>query len=372
MSDEDPTEAELAALGLYNPSDPNAAEQLELIRYLSSVGATLDDMVEFRDELPAVGTVVALRPGVPRFTSDELMNKTGMSEEFLKRLWRAAGFPEVATDVVSFSDADLEMLYLISGACALFGEEAVIQLTRVIGSSLAKIADAVVSAFLVNIEVPIVDTDPVGIAIARANVAAAALVPGLSRAMDVLLRHHILAGRRSLRALQETGAAGFEVQNLAVGFIDLVGSTELTLQLPAGDLGRALGEFEARVADAVVNRRGRVVKLIGDEVMFVAPDAAVACDIALEVAATFAAHPVLPRVRAGVASGEILTRDGDYFGPVVNLAARVAKAAEPGTVAVPGDLRDALETAGFRCESAGDHALKGIEPEVSLITVTRD
>jgi adenylate cyclase len=371
MPDQTPTEAELIALGLYDPSAEHAAERLELIRYLSSVGATLDDMVEYRDELPGVGTVVSTRPGLPRYTSEEIVARTGLSEEFLTRLWRAAGFPEVASDVVTFSDADLEMLQLISGARALFGEDAVMQLTRVIGSSLAKIADAVVSAFLVNIEVPIVARDPAGLAVAQANVAATALLPGLSRAMDILLRRHILAGRRSLRALQETGAAGFEVQDLAVGFVDLVESTALTQQLAVGELGRALSEFETRVADAVVERRGRVVKLIGDEVMFVAPGVVVACEIALDVAEALSSHPVLPPVRAGIAAGEVLTRDGDYFGPVVNLAARLVKAAEPGTVAVPGTAQEVLEAAGFRCETAGMHVLKGIEAAVSLVAVSR-
>jgi adenylate cyclase len=83
-----------------------------------------------------------------------------------------------------------------------------------------------------------------------------------------------------------------------------------------------------------------------------------------------AGHEVLPPVRAGIAHGEVLTRDGDYFGPVVNLAARVVKAAEPGTVSAPADLRDSLEAAGFVCEPAGTHTLKGVEPEVELVSVS--
>jgi adenylate cyclase len=369
MTAEEPSEAELVANGLYDPAAPDAAVQLELIRYLVSVGATLDDLVEYRDELPALGTVVVARPGLPRYTADEVAAKTGLSYEVLTRLWRASGFPETPPGAVAFSDADLEMLQLIAGACILFGEEAVVQLARVIGSSLARIADAAVSSFLVNIEVPIVAQDPPALAIAKANFAAASLLPGLSRAMDVLLRHHILAARRSLLAWQETGIAGYEVQDLAVGFIDLVGSTDLAQRVSAGDLGRVLSEFEAAVADAVVARRGRVVKLIGDEVMLVAPDAAMACEVALEIASMFASHPRVPQVRAGVAAGEVLTRDGDYFGPVVNLAARVVKVAEPGMVSAPESLRAGLEAAGFRCEPFGTHPLKGIEPETSLMSV---
>ena len=369
---EGPTDAELQELGLYDPSWPHAAEQMEMLRYLLSIGATTADLVEYRDELPALGTVVTARPGVPRYTSDEVTAKTGMSNELLTRLWRAAGFPEVPPDVVAFSDADLEMLQLIAASQTLFGEEAVMQLTRVIGSSLARIADAAVSAFLVNIEVPIVAQEPQGMAIAKANFAAASLLPGLSRAMDILLRHHILAARRSLVAWQETGASGFEMQTLAVGFIDLVGSTELAQILPTRELGSALTEFETRAADAVVSRRGRVVKLIGDEVMFVAPDAATACEIALEVAEACTGHAVLPPARAGIAGGDVLTRDGDYFGPVVNLAARVVKAAEPGSVSVPGTLQETLEAAGFRCDPAGVFALKGIDADVALVRVSRD
>lgn len=371
MADGGPTEAELVEHGLYDPAAPAAAEQLELLRFLIDLGATLDDLIEYRDELPALGTVVIARPGRPIYSGAEVAEKTGVSDELLKRLWRAAGFPVTDDDVAPFSEADLETIGLIAAAAQLFGEDAVVQLARVIGSSLAKIADAAVSAFLINIEVPIVERKKEDLAIAQANAAASSLLPGLSRAMDVLLRHHILAARRSLLAWQETGAAGFEVQKLAVGFVDLVGSTLLAQQLPAGELGRALTEFETFVADTVISGAGRVVKLIGDEVMFVAPDAAVACRIALEVSKGLAGHNVLPPVRAGIAHGEVLSRDGDYFGPVVNLAARVVKAAEPGSVSVPADLRDPLESAGFVCEPAGTHTLKGVEPEVALISVRR-
>jgi adenylate cyclase len=371
MTSEQPTEAELVAGGLYDPAAADADARLELVRYLVSIGATLDDLIAYRDELPGLGTIVVARPGLPRYTGEEVAAKTGLSEELLIRLWRASGFPETPPGSVAFSDADVEMLQLIGGASMLFGEEAVVQLARVIGSSLARIADAAVSSFLVNIEVPIVAQDPPALAIAKANFSAASLLPGLSRTMDVLLRHHILAARRSLLAWQETGIAGYEVQDLAVGFIDLVGSTELAQHLSAGDLGRVLSEFEAAVADAVVGRRGRVVKLIGDEAMFVAPDAATACEVALEIASMFASHPRVPQVRAGVAAGEVLARDGDYFGPVANLAARIVEAAEPNTVCVPDALREPLEAAGFRVAPVGSHELKGIEPAVELLSVLR-
>lgn len=366
-----PSDEELQELGLYDPAGAAAPQHLELLHFLISIGATREDLLEYRNELSALGTVVTARPGTPRYTADEVIAKTGISEDLLRRVWRAAGFADPEDGAVSFSDEDIETLQLINGAGSLFGEEAVIQLSRVIGSSLARVADAAVSSFLVNIEVPIVSREPQQLAIAKANYAAASLLPGLSRAMDVLLRHHILAARRSILAWKEAGVAGQEVQVLAVGFIDLVGSTGLSQRLSKGDLGRALEVFESYVSDAVVGRRGRVVKFIGDEAMFVAPQAAVACEIALEIAGTFAAHDIVPPVRAGIAAGDVLTRDGDYFGPVVNLAARAVKAAPPRSVVVPADLTETLAENGFKMSSLGAHDFEGFDESVQLFAVTR-
>ena len=370
MTREQPTDDELIQHGLYDPDAPNAVVRHELIDFLVSIGATLDDLVAYRDEMPSLGTVVVARPGTPRYTTHDVISKTGMSRELLLRLWRAAGFPEQDDDDVAFSDQDLQTLQLIAAACLLFGEDAVMSLTRVIGSSLAKIADAAVSSFLVNIEVPIVAQEPQDLAIAKANYAAASLLPGLSQAMDAILRHHILAARRSLMAWQQTGAVGYEVQQLAVGFIDLVGSTELAQELPTADLGSVLTSFENIVSDEVVARRGRVVKLIGDEAMFVAPDIGVACDVALKILEMLADDPALPAARVGIAAGELLSRDGDYFGPVVNLAARIVKAAEPGHVFTLEAERDRLIEAGLELSSAGTHQMKGF-PASELLRVSR-
>ena len=371
MAPERVDDAELERLGLYDPSGPHAAEQLELLHFLLGLGATTEDLLEYRNELPAVASVVALRPGKERLTGSEVSARAGVPDDLATKLQRAAGFAEVPADARAFSEADVAMLQTLQAAVTLFGEDAVVQLARVIGSAMAKIADALISSFLVNIEVPIVDKDPVGIEIARANAAAVALLPAVTGAMDVLLRRHIIAGRRSLRALQETGAAGYEVQDLAVGFVDIVGSTTLTRTLSAGDLGRALSAFETAAADAVTEGHGRVVKLIGDEVMFVTPDAPGACAIALSLTQMFAAHPLVPQVRAGIAAGKVLSRDGDYFGPVVNLAARVVRAAEPGIVVAPGDLAGPLGASGFSTTSLGSRTFDGIAEPVEVVAVKR-
>jgi adenylate cyclase len=205
--------------------------------------------------------------------------------------------------------------------------------------------------------------------VARANTDSILLLDGLTRLFDTLVRHHIELGFRPQATTEGTG--GFDLVHKSIGFVDLVGSTAWTQQLDFRTLSRALTDFEARASEVVVARRGRVVKLIGDEVMFVADDAAAAADIALALIDEFAADAVLPPVRAGVATGDVVARDGDYSGSVVNLASRALTAAAPSTLLVDRATRDALPQAAFGCGTEHAAELKGFDTRVPLYEVTR-
>lgn len=366
------TPDDLVAAGLYDSKAENAQDRLATLRYLLELGATVDELREVVTELPGYATVLILRPGPPTLTVDELASRAGMSVGELGRLWRAAGFVDPEPGARVSSEADVEVFQLVRAAELLFGEDAVVQLTRVIGAAMAKVADAVVSAFLVNVEAPLREQDPTELGLAKANAAATSLLPQVVRSMDVLLRRHIISARRSLE-LSEDDFIGYEVQRLVVGFIDLVGSTALSGELSIRELGAALGEFESLAADIVTSGGGRIVKLIGDEVMFAAPDPRAAGKIALEMRDALAAHPVLPPVRAGLALGNVLLRDGDYYGTVVNLAARAAKVGDPGDVVVSTDLAAELGEVGspYRLDSLGARALHGFDEAVELFRLGR-
>jgi adenylate cyclase len=353
-------ERDFESLGLYDPAAPDAAQRLELLEYLVELGATADDLVAYRDELPGLASVVAIRGG-PALTLSEAVERSGLPEEKLHRITRAAGFADPGPEDRIFSEGFVSLAGMLAAAEAVFGEEAVLQLVRVIGSSMARVADAMVSAFLVNVEPAARAEDPVGLAVARANVQAAELLPMVGPALEVLLRQHLIASRRTV--LGDAADAGYETQQRCVGFVDLVGSTELARRLPTRELGALLTEFENVAADTVTSRGGRVVKLIGDEILFTAGDARSAAAIALELARTFGAHPEIPAARAGIACGDLLLRDGDVFGPVVNMAARAVKAAAPGEVVAPPAVASA---AGVSAESRGRHALKGFGDDVEL------
>lgn len=353
-----PTPDELVALGLYDPDDELAAERLELIEYLLSLGATVDELVAAYPDLPQVASARALLGPGQRFTQAEAAARAGIPLEAWTRIWRACGFPDPGPDARVCTEEDVEMLRTFEAGAALLGEDVVIQVARVIGSSMARVADATIAAFVVNVAGPSLEDDPGGLTLARANTEAVTLLRQAAGAMDVIFRHHVELLQRPLSPGDQT------TQQLAVGFVDLVGSTALAQRLSINELGAALAEFDELASDVVVAAGGRVVKLIGDEVMFVVADPSAACETALALAARIADHPRLPPVRGGVAFGAVLSRDGDYFGPVVNLAARVVKLAPPGAVFVSADVRDAVDR--YRFTPVGAREVKGIEETVAL------
>ena len=116
------------------------------------------------------------------------------------------------------------------------------------------------------------------------------------------------------------------------------------------------------------------MKLIGDEAMFLAPTGAAGARIALELCRAVAADDALPEARGAVGYGIVGARDGDYFGPLVNLVARAVKVADPGSVvlteAVRADLGDS-PTPGERWEVAelSARALRGIDEPVRLFAL---
>ncbi|KGM08309.1 guanylate cyclase, partial [Cellulomonas bogoriensis 69B4 = DSM 16987] len=116
----------------------------------------------------------------------------------------------------------------------------------------------------------------------------------------------------------------------AVGFADIEAFTRRTAELGSHELADFVQRFETRARDVVTGAGGRVVKTIGDAVLFVGDDVRTGVAVALGLAQTF--HDTASPVRVGVVWGRVLSRFGDVFGPPVNLAARLTAEASPGEV----------------------------------------
>jgi adenylate cyclase len=360
MSEISPTDADFQAIGVYDPNEPHAAEQLELLQYLVGLGASLDDLADYREELAGLASVVAIRGGRV-LALDEAVARSGLDEAKLLAISRAAGFAEPGRHDRVFAEQFTDLAAGLAAGETVFGAEAVLQLVRVMGATMARLADAIVSAFLVNVEPGVSEEDPARLRVARANAEASALLPTVTAGLEILLRQHLLAARRSSFGVD--ARSGYESRAMCVGFVDLVGSTALAQRVTASELGSVLSEFERIGSDTVRSGGGRVVKLIGDEILYTSADAQSACAIALQLTAAFDEHPTMPAARAGVANGEVMLRDGDVFGPVVSLAARVVRVAGPGEVLAPAEL---AAEAGVGARALAPRELKGFQEPVEL------
>jgi adenylate cyclase len=280
-----------------------------------------------------------LVPSRKRYTRGEVAELTGVNLDSLVRFWRALGFPNVSDDERSFTDLDLEAVRLFQGMQALGATrtETALQLARVIGSSMSRIAEAE----LVPGNMFSTEYDQVIAADAFASVADVT-IPAMGRLLEFVWRRQVAAGIRRTMLLRSRGAAPGESPVLAVGFADMVGFTLLAQHLSDPELAAVVLRFEELSHDIVTALGGRVVKMIGDEVMFVVESVAAAARIGLDLADAYADDELLSDVRVGLALGPVLLREGDYFGTTVNLAHRIVNIGNPGTVLISDEFQAAL------------------------------
>lgn len=283
-------------------------------------------------------------PGRPHYRFDDVVRKAGVERTNAQRLWRALGFPDPPPDARRFTDGDVEALKALRD---IFRTEAfpaqrsvdgLVQQVRVVGAALARIAEVQSDAMLDAFK----DARAGGLS----DEQVAALVPEslswerISRLLDYAMRLQLRAALWRKYAGGEPGEGGEQL--LTVGFVDMVGYTALSQELEEEELARLVSRFEEIAYDTVAAHGARVVKMIGDEVMFVGEDTAAAARIALHLSERSAVDEVLPEARAGLACGPVVAHEGDYYGPVVNLASRIVELARPGSVLTSADVHDTL------------------------------
>lgn len=299
-----------------------------------------------------------------KYTQAEVIEITGLGNHAV-RFWRALGFPDPRPDDRIFSDFDVEMLTLVDQLVKLrlIDYEEALQMTRVIGSSMARIASAQIDALESRVDEPALhDGTEAGVLRARF------VLPAMPKVFEYTWKRHLqVAARR--RMVRETGAERGYAQ--CVGFADLVGFTALSQQLSDHDLAAIVDRFESTAYDIVSEHGGRVIKMIGDEVMFAVDDVAVAVEIGLSLAGAYHDDESLSDVRVGLACGPVLEREGDLYGPTVNLASRVVSIAYAGSVVASSEIHDALESNdALRWKSLRTRQLKNIG-RVQLYAVRR-
>lgn len=331
--------------------------------YLRSLGATEDQIETARLECRFAGLAgdLVLARGAT-LSAEDLAERTHKEVTEVVALWRTLGVavPDPKTPMFSERDAEFTRTMIRMNPLGEHGGE----LLRVLGSSLTRVAEAAVSLYVQTVEpsMDVPEVDIVSWAKELADTTAAALE--LGDAMGAIFGHHLrdaIARQRSAQA-DRTERSLFR---LAVGFIDLVGFTPLSLHTPPSDLIELIGAFEVTAFEVAAGHGGRIVKHIGDEVMFVAMDAAAGCAIARDLMAS-GVGGVEPR--GGLAFGEVITRHGDYYGTVVNLASRLAELAIPKEVLVDTATARA-PSSPFSFRPAGQRLLKGFDRPLEVYSL---
>ena len=360
-------EAAFVAEGLYDPQAPGAEDRLALLDYLRARGATIEDLRDAPD-LAALAGELARRRSDARLTPLQAAERTGVDIEIVERVVRSAGLPTFDRDLPVFREADLAAFPVLIAGVDAFGQEPALEFTRTIGAAVAAIADSAMALFGINVAGRFGERNLGELERARVYEAASGLLTGqVPLIIDLLFSLHIeTAARRSIDArTDDTRTATF-----AVGFVDLVASTALNRGLGPADLADAIGGFERDATELVGTRGGRVVKMIGDEVMFVNADPIAACRTALELRSAVMANTRLGSVRGGMAFGDLVLGYGDFYGEQVNLAARLVEVAEPGQILVSAPLGErALASPDFEVCVVDDVVVRGFDESVGASTL---
>lgn len=333
-------DAALIELGLLDAERPQLGDY---VRLLLARGGTHD---EIRDAVAAgvhymnaLAAELLLCPPGERLSLPEAAARSAVPPELAARWWRALGLPDPMVADVSFGEADVAVLGFLAALNQFVPESVVEDMARVLGSSTSQVAAAGVNALRVGFEQPLRQGGSSDLSIADAYAAVVEqVVPDVVATFGTLLRHHLVAS--SYEGVVVSGGGAVMI-DLSVVFVDVVDFTGLARAAEAASLSATLSDFERAAADAAAAHGGRLVKLLGDGALLTFPNQAAAVAAARQLVERGEGGPA---ARGGVASGAVLARQGDYYGPVVNLAARLAAVAEPGQVildeatagAVPG------------------------------------
>ncbi len=283
--------------------------------------------------------------GELRYNRAEAIERAGVSDEFADRLWRTLGFPHPADEAIAFTEGDVAALAKVEelSRTGILDEELVLRMVRAFGQTTARLAKWQVDILVGTLTDPLEPPSPeaVQVILEHADRHISDIEPLLVHAWR---RQLAAAGTRALASPSDDAAPG-RVQ-AAVGFADLVAFTQTSRDLDERGLAAMVERFEEIASDLIAEHGGRLVKTLGDEVLFSAETPELGAEIGLGIADAVRDEPEVPEVRVGLAYGPILPLMGDIFGTTVNRASRLTAMARPGTTLIDAELAAELREDG--------------------------
>lgn len=293
-------------------------------------------------DTPDVARNTVMRPvwkligGAPTMTMQQIAQKLDLPVSSVHDFWVACGFPKADPNRVMFTEADLEAIRswktrIEDGDLDRGTTTSLLRAQSHMNDRLVLWQlEALVADFQKRFELD--DTSARLVALDR-----------IDQYIDLLQSQVAYSWRRQLAALllntnREVGMRGREEQpqsyplERTMGFVDMVAYTRRSQMMTASALADLVQTFDNVCRDVITTRGGRVVKTIGDAVLFVSHDVLVGADIVCALLEQLRALPEMLPVRASLVHGFVVSRSGDIFGPPVNLASRLVDIAHRGQI----------------------------------------
>jgi adenylate cyclase len=354
---------------------PTALAYVRVVARLRARGHSLEDIKRASDRGQlAIGPIENLLSGAePRHSLKDAVRSSGLDVELIKRIYATMGLNLMAGEGVS--DEDLQMIEIAASVLnAGFPLPAFLQLMRVYGQVIAQIADAEVRLIHLYVHEPLMRAGVPSVEIAEEMEGLAREVFPFAAPFMNYLHGRLLAQfvEQDMIGHMESDMGDGALQEgrlrVAIAFADLAGYARLTVE--RGDEA-AVGAVErfARAVAETLPVDARVIKTLGDEVMVIGSDPGALTAWAVGLQGTVA--PGEPPPRIGLHYGEVLYRDGDYFGREVNQAARVVARAGGGEVLVTRPVVEmAAGVEGVEFNRIGEVRLKGFSEATELFTAS--
>jgi adenylate cyclase len=329
-------------------SGSDGTKALEFLRDWGVSEADID-VAAGSNTLPLLVIETLFQPGPNLYTAEEMADRLNLPVEYVVRVRRALGFTDPEPGDRIGGDADINTIRNLMEGAGDF--RVALDRVRTAAGPMSRTADAIALAFSVGIgeqleagadqfviaDEVIVDSDPAHI---------------LGMLVHVL-RRELTGAVRRIRLDHAATQTQLTIET-GIGFVDLVGYTELMLTLDEAETVELVRRIESVGYDEVARLGGSVVKMVGDGLLFRAPTPEQTVEIAVALVGKAGKNGV-PEARAGVTWGPVVRLHGDLFGPNVNLASRLMAEAETGTVYTAGAMAELVPVV-----AAGDRIIKGL------------
>lgn len=291
-------------------------------------------------KVPDANPERSLLGAAPQLSAAEVAERAGMPLDKARRLWRTLGFAERG-DELAYTDLDVGAMQILREVLdeGEFDFDLLLNVARGVGLTMARLADWEVGEVAQHV-------DPAKLGPRGGEPQDLDIIARFGAQFEDILiytwRRHLVAAMARMDSLRALDDVNPNTTDLSVGFADIVGFTALSNEVTRERIGELVETFETRCGDVIARENGRMIKSMGDAVLFVNDDPMAAFTTAEGIINVIGRDPRMPDVRVGLASGGVVLRLGDVFGPPVNLAARLTQVARRNRIIVDAATAAAL------------------------------